>query len=551
MTTDAFPYRRYSSGKQGRGNSLARQAEPFEGLCRRMGWAPNYTLDLDDKGRSAYHGHHVSKGRLGVFLAAARAGQVAPGSILVIENQDRLSRQEVDPARELVRDILLAGVNIYDQDDGVLITRDSLNDPLSLIRLILRMERAHKESRRKAQLSADNWSRKRGRGDKKLSRMVPYWLEPVWHQEDSRVVVTGFKVVKERAEMVRQIFRWCRDGVGIAAIAAKLNAAGQKTGPRCKRVGSSSVQKILRNRAVLGEFQPMAGRGKDRKPAGEVRKDYYPPVIEEPLWVEAQLALAGRGFAQGRRSKTANNLFVGLAHNARDGYQLTFRDALPPRRPHSRLLSVGAIAGWPHSDYGSFPYEEVEAAVLRHLAELDPATVFPDQADADRRRLVAMKSELEQIEIDLHRLNEEMGQPGMATALLPAVRRLVARKNVVAEDYEGLNSKCVSPDADQLHTVQEMLAGGEGFNPGDEGTRLRLRSAIHRVVKAMWMLKAGARYRPRYLVQIDFRNGKRRFVWWGADIGEEASALANKEMTEGAGLETFRQNPHVFGFAGG
>jgi DNA invertase Pin-like site-specific DNA recombinase len=504
VTTDAFPYRRYSSGKQGRGNSLARQAEPFEALCSRMSWSPNYTLDLDDKGRSAYHGHHVSKGRLGFFLAAAKNGDIRPGSVLVIENQDRLSRQEVDPARELVRELLLANVNIYDQDDNVLITKESLNDPLSLIRLILRMERAHKESKRKAQFSSDNWSRKRKAiGEKKMTKTVPYWLQ-------LRPDRTSFVVNEERAEMVREIFRWCVDGVGIATIAARLNDAGRKTGQQCKQVGSSSVQKILRNRAVLGEFTPISGRGKERKPSGETVKDYYPRIVDDGLWAQAQLALNGRGFAQGRKSKKINNLFERIAYNARDGYKLTFRDALPPRRPTSRLLSVGAIAGWPGSDYGSLNYTVVEAAILSHLSELDAASIFPDQSSADRLKLSAMKEELEQIDADLKQLNEEMAQPGMAATLLPAVRRLVGRKNKLAEEFQALNAKCVSPDADQLHTVQELLREAGGFNPADETIRLRLRSAIQRIVSSIWLLVVPRGHDRVIATQIDFKGGARR-----------------------------------------
>lgn len=504
MTTDAFPYRRYSSGKQGKGNSLQRQAEPFEALCNHMGWAPNYSMALDDKGRSAYHGHHVSKGRLGVFLAAAKAGDIKPGSVLVIENQDRLSRQEVDPARELVRQLLLSGVNVYDQDDGVLLTKDSLNDPLALIRLILRMERAHRESKRKSQFSSDNWNRKRKAiGEKKMTRMVPYWLE-------LRPDRTSFAVVEERAEMVRDIFRWCTNGVGIATIAARLNAAGRKTGHQCKQVGSSSVQKILRNRAVLGEFTPMSGRGEERRASGETVKDYYPCIVDERTWVQVQLALNGRGFAQGRKSKKVNNLFERIACNARDGYKLTFRDSLPPRRPTSRLLSVGAIAGWPGADYGSFSYDVVEAAVLSHLAELDVASIFPDRSSTDRLKLSAMKDELKQIDVDLKQINEDMAQPGMAATLLPAVRRLVGRKNKLAEDYEVLNASVVSPDADQLHTLQELLQETGGFNPTDENTRLRLRSAIQRIVAGMWLLGVSRGQERLVAVQIDFASGERR-----------------------------------------
>jgi hypothetical protein len=50
----------------------------------------------------------------------------------------------------------------------------------------------------------------------------------------------------------------------------------------------------------------------------------------------------------------------------------------------------------------------VEAAVLRQLYELDAASIFPDQGTANRRRLEAMKTDLDQIETDLNGLNDEM-----------------------------------------------------------------------------------------------------------------------------------------------
>jgi DNA invertase Pin-like site-specific DNA recombinase len=484
---------------------MARQGEPFPDLCTRMGWLPNYTLDLDDKSRSAYHGHHVSKGRLGFFLAAAKAGDIRPGSILVIENQDRLSRQEVDTAREMVRQLLLANVNIFDQDDSVLITKDSLNDPLALIRLILRMERAHKESKRKSQFSKDNWNRKRNNlGEKKMTAACPYWLDAV---RDGKLAFRP----NANASTVVQIFRWCVDGLGVTAIAARLNAQGLRTGQRVSRAGASSVQKILRNRAVTGEFTPHTGKGKERKPCGETVKDYYPRIIDDGLFAQAQLALNSRGFAQGRRSKQVNNLFERIAYNARDGYRLTYRKLTRQRPPV--LVSTGTIVGWANSDYASFRYNVVEAAILSQLAELDVADIFPDQTSGDRLKLSAMETELAQIEADLKQLNEEIAEPGMAATLLPAVRRLVARKDKLSEDYQVLNAQCVAPDADQLHTVQELLDGN--FNPTDEATRLRIRSALRRIVSGIWMLSVPHGPDRLIAVQIDFVNGKRRsyFIW--------------------------------------
>lgn len=504
MTTVSYAYKRFSSGRQKKGDSEARQGWTAERAAERKGWLLDDTLDLTDRGVSAFRSANSLIGKLGKFIKHVDEGTVKPGSVLMVENLDRLSRDQIDNALTLTRDILRRGVHVYEIQDDVLYTRADLNEPMKLMLLIVKYARAHDESATKSRRSARNWSKMRSNlGKKKMTKMVPYWLQ-------LRPDRTSFAVIEERAEMVRDIFRWCVDGVGIATIAARLNAAGRKTGHQCKQVGSSSVQKILRNRAVLGEFTPMSGRGEERKPGGDTVKDYYPRIVDEGLWTQAQLALNGRGFAQGRKSKKVNNLFERIAYNARDGYKLTFRDALPPRRPTSRLLSVGAIVGWPGSDYGSFHYDVVESAILRHLSELDVASIFPDRSSADRLKLSAMKEELEQIDADLKQLNEEMAQPGMAATLLPAVRRLVARKNKLTEDSQVLNAKCVSPDADQLQTVQELLRESGGFNPTDENTRLRLRSAIQRIISGISLLGVSRGQDRLCAVQVDFRGGARR-----------------------------------------
>ena len=47
---------------------------------------------MRDEGLSAFHQKHVTKGALGTFLAAVEAGKVPPGSVLIVEALDRLSR---------------------------------------------------------------------------------------------------------------------------------------------------------------------------------------------------------------------------------------------------------------------------------------------------------------------------------------------------------------------------------------------------------------------------------------------------------------------------
>lgn len=89
----AYSYIRFSHPTQIKGDSLRRQ------LSRSEQFAQQHGLELDttmrDPGLSAYTGEHRHKGALSAFLARVEAGAIAPGSYLIVENLDRLSREQV------------------------------------------------------------------------------------------------------------------------------------------------------------------------------------------------------------------------------------------------------------------------------------------------------------------------------------------------------------------------------------------------------------------------------------------------------------------------
>ena len=57
-------------------------------------------------------GKNVKAGALGVFLKAIYDGTVPKGSYLLIENIDRLTRDEITPATMLFLQIITAGVTV-------------------------------------------------------------------------------------------------------------------------------------------------------------------------------------------------------------------------------------------------------------------------------------------------------------------------------------------------------------------------------------------------------------------------------------------------------
>src|SRR5918911_1432649 len=93
----AYSYIRFSTPEQRKGDSLRRQTEAAADWCRRNNVHLDTTTTLHDLGKSAYTGEHrknPDRHALAAFLKLVEAGKVPRGSYLLIENLDRLSRED-------------------------------------------------------------------------------------------------------------------------------------------------------------------------------------------------------------------------------------------------------------------------------------------------------------------------------------------------------------------------------------------------------------------------------------------------------------------------
>ncbi|MFZ4166523.1 recombinase family protein [Brevundimonas sp. NPDC058933] len=314
MTVKAYSYLRFSSAAQREGDSLRRQ------LQAAKDWAatrPDVELDTTtrDLGVSAYKGEHRVRGALSSFLKRIEQGDIAPGSYLLVESFDRLSRETEMVAVNLLTSITLAGIRVVTLTDGHEYHAGS--DAMDIMRAVIVMSRAHNENKARAQKLREAWADKKKRARETgevLSRRGPAWTK-----FDDRT--KRFKLIGERAEIVRRIFEECNEGLGITAIASRLNA--DKVAPFVK--GSDGwhqgyVLTILRSPSVCGYYQPTLttnrpGQRMGREADGDVIEDYYPRVIEDATFYKAQDMIARRnkrGGGKGRRGKTFANLLIGL-----------------------------------------------------------------------------------------------------------------------------------------------------------------------------------------------------------------------------------------------
>ena len=98
-----------------------------------MRYCKEHDLELDKKltfqdlGLSAFHGVHRKRGELGHFLELLEVGKVPPGSLLIVENLDRLSRENVMDAFDQFRQIINRGITIVTLHDRMEYSKDSID----------------------------------------------------------------------------------------------------------------------------------------------------------------------------------------------------------------------------------------------------------------------------------------------------------------------------------------------------------------------------------------------------------------------------------------
>jgi DNA invertase Pin-like site-specific DNA recombinase len=332
----AYSYLRFSSTGQKDGDSLERQLRIATAYHDRA--LKNLPLDTSraDQGFSAYKGHQVSRGSLGHFIAEIRAGTIEPGSALIVENLDRISRQGPKIARKLLESIVDNGVEVHVVNLNKILAYCWENRPQDSVIVDYELNRAYQESLNKAERCGSAWTKKRhnANGKAAMSSRVPNWLKA----EKGKPI----QVIPERVKIVRQIFEWAAQGLGQYQIADKLIAAKIKPwGPKRNgiepRWTPTYVRDILASRVVLGEYQPKKlvhdKNGKRRRiDDGSLVEDYYPQIIETDLWLkvnEARMAFAlakfGDALHAGRNKFSTANLFKRMVWDAVNNVPMTYR----------------------------------------------------------------------------------------------------------------------------------------------------------------------------------------------------------------------------------
>lgn len=303
----AYSYIRFSTPEQVKGDSLRRQLKLSEDFAAEHNLELDKDLHFRDLGISAFKGDNRSRGALKKFLDLIEENKISKGSVLLIESLDRLSREQVLDAFNLFSEIIKQGITIVTLSDSKIYTKDSVNANFSdLMFSLLVMSRAHEESLSKSRRISAAWANKRKLiKEKKLTGRCPAWLK--LNKDKSE-----FTQIPERCDVIKIIFDLYLSGKGMFAIEHDLNVNPTLRWKPKNGWRKSYIQKILRNSAVIGDFQPYVMDQGKRNPTGEIIKGYFPQIIDKDVFYSVQENLKKNRFFGGRNGKV-NNLFGGIA----------------------------------------------------------------------------------------------------------------------------------------------------------------------------------------------------------------------------------------------
>ena len=477
MTKHAYSYIRFSTKRQMKGNSLRRQTERAQQLCEKYGWTLD-PLSYKDLGMSGYHLANARVGDLSLFLEAINLGKVKSGSILIVENLDRLTRADIVPAMEIFMAILTRGVGIATFDPERVYTADDINkSPMLLFEPILIMVRGNEESSRKEGLARNHWHRRiKNAMNEIITSNMPGWLEAV----DGK-----FKVIPSRVRTVKYVFRLAVE-MGIVALTKHLNDRLDEHPPVTGKShwDDETIRRLLRSRKVLGEFQAFSRDGGRRVPVGQPIVGYYPQIISESGWCRVQQAMDSRMNHGGRVGHRVANLFSGLVTYG-NGERAVLRSANLPSDPTQRNL-IPASAYRTTGNTVVFSYRIFEDCVLNALSELNKEDILPPQEKEDNA-LETAEGRLADIDYRLATIKKRLRTEPDLDTLMDMVGELQREKKEVVKDVERRRAETHDGGVLESWNDAKKLTAELKELTGDELTaaRRRLKARVAQLVKAI------------------------------------------------------------------
>jgi len=497
-----YSYARFSSLAQREGISLQRQADYAAEWAREHGMRLDETLV--DPGRSAYHGEHVKHGHLGKFLKEIESGKVAPGSVLIVEALDRLSRAAPSKAQTLLSQIIHAGVTVVTVKDGKEYSEKSLEEnPMDLLYSILLFIRSNEESVNKAKHQYDAMRAHCKQFLEGTRERVRFGHDPLWIKPEGR---GRCEFDEERAAVMRVALDLYRRGHGPQAIARKLS----EDGLTLTEDGTSvrTLERILKSRALIGE-KIVRGIRDIKKGTSEdfTLPNHYPALLTLEQFQEIQDIGAARSVSPKKGTVASTLTGIGvvtcgycgcyyLAQTYKDGQRddgtviETYRRM---RCSHRRNPTVTASPLCAHSVMA----EPIERAIMQFCGDLVNLRSLhhTDREEVPRAKLAAARESIAVVDKKLAALGEALEAGGAAIpTLVKRMNALEEQKREFEADVESIERELKQVARSDLGSISKQWATLiEGVRNQEHDARVKARQLVLEMFRQIAVFARGVR----------------------------------------------------------
>jgi DNA invertase Pin-like site-specific DNA recombinase len=435
----AYSYLRWSSSIQTQGDSLKRQLEATRRICAEKGWELDESIKVD-RGISAYRGDNIEKGSLAEFINAVKRKKIQTPCVLVIEALDRLTRTRIREAPKLIEQLIDSGVLICTANNGKIYDEKVLDNTLEIVILLMELNASHQYSENLSRRSKAFWRTKKENARKGivLTRRLPAWISLV---EGSRST-SDFKVIEERAEIIRRVFKEYLEGKGSRLIAVGLTKDKIKPFGVAKEWNGTSIFKIIKSKNVIGEYQPQIHKDKQtRIDDGESIEGYYPAIIDKEIFYKAQ-GIAKSNYIPHGPKKYLHNLFTGISYCNRCGDKFIVKVGSIIENINKRDVSLICAKAWKGGDceYRAIKYVMIENSILSSFSRYLVATMKTDASDI-ASIISGKKSELEDLEKKILKLvnqSESFEEGKTPNAIFKRINELEQQIDVINSDIEKI-----------------------------------------------------------------------------------------------------------------
>lgn len=323
----AYVYIRWSSQAQNNGDSRRRQELGVEEFTKRTG--VEITQTFRDEGISGFTGQNLKIGALKELMDKVRSGIIRKGDFIVCESVDRLTRQDIWQAIEILGSIMRAGVRIYTTNDQKLYD-DLAGDPFSnFLYLSMIAQRAWEESQQKKKRLKSVWQYKRENiienreKGKILTSKVPAWLEVRKDDEGKQY----FHIKEDMVADIKVILELLKT----RGFRASLRVFHERYKVSDFHFTETYMAGLLKDGRLYGRltlkerYHDENGTVKHR--VVDTVEDYYPKVVDFSVVEEARIHTQNRSFeTAGRYVKSSiQNIFKHILKCGTCGFALTVR----------------------------------------------------------------------------------------------------------------------------------------------------------------------------------------------------------------------------------